>query len=129
MLITKLSRLLSCLYFKPETDDMREAPSRVLMEALWTAGARVKAYDPKAAKECLRIYGERDDLSLVTSKEEAIKGSDALVICTEWKPFRAIDYQAIKEALNSPVIVDGRNLYDPEIVSSYGLDYLSIGRQ
>lgn len=116
------------LSFKPETDDMREAPSRVLMEAVWAAGGNVKAYDPEAMEECSRIYGQRSDLALVSSKSEAIDGADALVICTEWKAFRAIDYQAVKDSLISPLVVDGRNLYDPEIVQSYGLDYLSIGR-
>lgn len=116
------------LAFKPETDDMREAPSRELMEAIWAAGAKVQAFDPEAANECFRIYGERNDLKLVSSKELAVEGADALVICTEWKAFRAIDYGQIKQLLNSPVIIDGRNLYDTEIVKSYGIDYLSIGR-
>lgn len=117
------------LAFKPETDDMREAPSRVLMESLWAQGAKVQAFDPEAMEECARIYGERDDLALVASKDAAIAGADALVICTEWKAFRAIDYAKVKDALTSPVVVDGRNLYDPEIVASYGLDYLPIGRK
>ena len=117
------------LAFKPDTDDMREAPSRVLMEAVWEAGGKIKAYDPEASEECLRIYGERDDLNLVDAKYDAIEGADALVICTEWKAFRALDYDEVKSKLVSPVIVDGRNLYDPETVRSYGLEYLSIGRQ
>lgn len=117
------------LAFKPETDDMREAPSRVLMESLWQAGARVRAFDPEAIEECARIYGDRDDLSLVATKDEAIDGADALVICTEWKAFRAMDYQKVKSELKSPVIIDGRNLYDPQIVKSYGIDYLPIGRK
>jgi len=116
------------LAFKPDTDDMREAPSRVLMESIWAAGGIVKAFDPEAKEECHRIYGDRDDLTLVDSKDAALDNSDALVICTEWKAFRAIDYAAIKNKLLTPVIIDGRNLYDPEIVRSYGLDYLSIGR-
>ncbi|KZZ68023.1 UDP-glucose 6-dehydrogenase [Oleiphilus sp. HI0130] len=117
------------LAFKPETDDMREAPSRCLMEALWAAGAKVKAYDPEASEECTRIYGERDDLALLGSKEAAIEGAEALVICTEWKNFRAIDYEAVKQKLVNPVIVDGRNLYDPAIVKSYGFTYYAIGRK
>ncbi len=117
------------LAFKPDTDDMREAPSRVLMEAIWAAGGKVKAYDPEASEECLRIYGQRDDLNIVDAKYAAIEGADALVICTEWKAFRALDYAQVKSKLVSPVIVDGRNLYDPKTVRSYGLDYLSIGRQ
>lgn len=117
------------LAFKPETDDMREAPSRCLMEALWAAGAKVKAYDPEASEECTRIYGERDDLALLGSKEAAIEGAEALVICTEWKNFRAMDYEAVKQKLVNPVIVDGRNLYDPAIVKSYGFTYYAIGRK
>lgn len=117
------------LAFKPETDDMREAPSRVLMESLWAAGAHVKAYDPEAREECHRIYGDRSDLQLVESKEAALEGADALVICTEWKAFRAMDYDKVKSLLAHPVIVDGRNLYDPDIVKGYGLDYLPIGRK
>jgi len=117
------------LAFKPDTDDMREAPSRVLMEAIWEQGGKVQAFDPEAMEECRRIYGERDDLQLLPSKEGAITGADALVICTEWKHFRALDYVLVKDSLSSPVIIDGRNLYDPEIVTSYGLDYLSIGRK
>lgn len=117
------------LAFKPETDDMREAPSRCLMEALWAAGARVKAYDPEASEECTRIYGERDDLALLGSKDAAIEGAEALVICTEWKNFRAMDYEAVKQKLVNPVIVDGRNLYDPAIVKSYGFTYYAIGRK
>jgi UDPglucose 6-dehydrogenase len=117
------------LAFKPETDDMREAPSRVLMESLWQAGATVRAFDPEAMEECARIYGDRDDLSLVATKDEAIDGADALVICTEWKAFRAMDYQKVKSELKNPVIIDGRNLYDPQTVKSYGIDYLPIGRK
>lgn len=117
------------LAFKPETDDMREAPARVLMEALWQAGATVQAYDPEAKEECQRIYGERRDLSLMDSKEEALQNADALVICTEWKAFRAMDYEFVKSQLSNALIVDGRNLYDPEIVRSYGIDYLPIGRR
>ena len=117
------------LAFKPETDDMREAPSRCLMEALWDAGASVRAFDPEAREECLRIYGERDDLNLLDNKELALEGADALVICTEWKNFRAMDYEAVKHKLVNPVIVDGRNLYDPDTVKNYGFAYYSIGRK
>ena len=117
------------LAFKPETDDMREAPSRVLMEALWRVGAKVQAFDPEAMGECRRIYGERDDLALLESKDQALEGADALVICTEWKNFRAMDYEAVKVSLNQPVIFDGRNLYDPQIVKSYGIEYFPIGRK
>jgi len=116
------------LSFKPDTDDMREAPSRVLMEALWQAGARVRAYDPQAMDETRRIYGERDDLTLVVHQDEALAGADALVICTEWKQFRAVDFRRIKAQLATPVIVDGRNLFDPRQVKAAGLMYYAIGR-
>lgn len=116
------------LAFKPNTDDMREASSRVLMESLWAAGANVRAFDPEAMEEAQRIYGDRDDLYLVGTKEEALKSADALAICTEWKPFRAPDFKLIKERLNAAVIFDGRNLYEPELVNRYGLTYYGIGR-
>jgi UDPglucose 6-dehydrogenase len=117
------------LAFKPNTDDMREAPSRTLMEALWAAGASVNAYDPEAMPECQHIYGQRDDLMLCGTKEAALRGADALMIVTEWKNFRAPPFDKIKEALTSAVIFDGRNLYDPKIVTRYGMEYHSIGRK
>ncbi|MEZ8094755.1 UDP-glucose/GDP-mannose dehydrogenase family protein [Photobacterium swingsii] len=116
------------LAFKPNTDDMREAPSRVLIEALWKAGAKVQAFDPEAMEECQRIYGERDDLLLMGTKEAALKNADALVICTEWTNFRAPDFDALAETLREKVIVDGRNLYEPELLKEYGLYYYAIGR-
>jgi UDPglucose 6-dehydrogenase len=116
------------LSFKPNTDDMREASSRVLMEKLWAAGASVKAYDPEAMEETQRIYGSRDDLSLVGTKESAIEGADFLVICTEWQAFRAPDFELIKEKLSSPLIFDGRNLFEPQLMMEYGLHYYAIGR-
>lgn len=116
------------LSFKPNTDDMREASSRVLMEALWQAGAKIQAYDPEAMQEAQRIYGQRDDLLLMGTKEAALKGADALIICTEWKSFRAPDFDVIKESLKTPVIFDGRNLYDPERLQSRGFIYYGIGR-
>jgi UDPglucose 6-dehydrogenase len=116
------------LAFKPNTDDMREAPARNLMEALWSAGARVQAFDPEAMVECQHIYGQRDDLVLAGTKEAALRGADALLIATEWKSFRAPDFDLIRTTLSSPVIFDGRNLYDPDVVARYGLEYLSIGR-
>jgi UDPglucose 6-dehydrogenase len=116
------------LSFKPNTDDMREASSRVLMEKLWQAGASVQAYDPEAMEETQRIFGSRDDLSLMGTKEAALAGADFLVICTEWQAFRAPDFDLLKQKLNQPVIFDGRNLYDPEIVKEHGLDYYGIGR-
>jgi UDPglucose 6-dehydrogenase len=116
------------LAFKPNTDDMREAPSRVLMEALWAAGARVRAYDPVAMGEAKRLYGERADLELCDTMEGALHGADALAILTEWQEFRSPDFEAIRDALATPVIFDGRNLYDPALVSRFGLTYYAIGR-
>jgi len=116
------------LSFKPNTDDMREAPSRTLMEALWKAGAKVRAYDPIAVHETQRLYGERRDLALVKTASEALNGADALAIVTEWQEFRSPDFDAIKATLKQPVIFDGRNLYDPGFVKQFGLKYLAIGR-
>jgi UDPglucose 6-dehydrogenase len=116
------------LSFKPNTDDMRDAPSRVLMEALWQAGATVQAYDPEAMNECQRIYGQRDDLTLMGTAESALKNADALVTVTEWQQFRAPDFDLIKESLSSPVIIDGRNMYDPKRLANRGITYYSIGR-
>ncbi|MBP7547511.1 MAG: UDP-glucose/GDP-mannose dehydrogenase family protein [Corallincola sp.] len=116
------------LSFKPNTDDMREASSRVLMESLWEAGAKVQAYDPEAMEETQRIYGQRDDLLLVGTKEAALNGADVLVICTEWKPFRAPNFDVIKESLTYPVVFDGRNLYEPERMKERGFTYYAIGR-
>jgi len=116
------------LAFKPNTDDMREAASRVLIEALWDAGAAVRAYDPVAMPECRRIYGERADLTLCGSSAAALQGADALVIVTEWREFRSPDFEEIKRALRAPVIFDGRNLYDPAHMARSGLSYYAIGR-
>jgi UDPglucose 6-dehydrogenase len=116
------------LAFKPNTDDMREAASRVLMESLWAAGAKVRAYDPVAMPECLRIYGTRPDLTLCETSPDALQGADALAIVTEWREFRSPDFDHIKGALRSPVIFDGRNLYDPEQMKKAGFDYYAIGR-
>jgi UDPglucose 6-dehydrogenase len=116
------------LAFKPNTDDMREAPSRVIMEGLWARGATVAAYDPAAMHETRRIYGDEPRLKLVDSPMAALEGADALAIVTEWKEFRAPDFEAIREQLKSPVIFDGRNLYEPKMVREAGLEYLPIGR-
>jgi len=116
------------LAFKPNTDDMREAPSRVIMEALWSAGAKVRAYDPEAMHETARIYGVRSDLDLVGTREEALKGADALIIATEWKVFQSADFETIKAQLRQPVIFDGRNIYDPAFMQAQGFDYFAIGR-
>jgi UDPglucose 6-dehydrogenase len=116
------------LSFKPNTDDMREASSRVLMEKLWAAGATVKAYDPEAMEETQRIYGSRDDLALMGTKEAALEGADFLVICTEWQAFRAPDFELIKQKLSTPLLFDGRNLFEPKLMLEYGLHYYAIGR-
>ena len=116
------------LSFKPNTDDMREAPSRVLIEAIWAAGGQVKAFDPQAMEACEAIFGPRDDMHYCATKEEALDGADCLVICTEWKLFRAPDFEDIKHRLTSPVIIDGRNLYNPEDMEAAGIEYFGIGR-
>jgi UDPglucose 6-dehydrogenase len=117
------------LAFKPNTDDMREAPSRSMLEALWAMGASVSAYDPAAMEEARRIYGERADLLLVDSPMDALKGADALLIVTEWKVFRSPNFDTMKTLLNAPLIFDGRNLYQPQALRDMGFDYLPIGRQ
>jgi len=117
------------LSFKPNTDDMREAPSRVLMEALWDAGSKVKAYDPEAMDECQRIYGQRDDLTLMGTQNSTLKDADALIIVTEWQHFRVLDVEVISRALNEPVIFDGRNLFEPTRLKKQNITYYSIGRE
>jgi len=117
------------LAFKPNTDDMREASSRRLMESLWGAGARVRAFDPVAMREAWRIYGERDDLILAEDALSAAEGADALVIVTEWSEFRSPDLAAVARQLKSPLLFDGRNLFEPQVVTAAGLTYFSIGRQ
>lgn len=116
------------LAFKPNTDDMRESSSRSLMDALWSAGARVRAYDPVAMDECQRIYGERDDLELCEQAEEALEGADALAIVTEWNQFRSPNFDVIKKRLKQPAVFDGRNLYDPDMMQKLGFNYYAIGR-
>jgi UDPglucose 6-dehydrogenase len=116
------------LAFKPNTDDMREAPSRVLIESLWSAGARVQAHDPAALEEARRIFGKRDDLVLCKTPAEAVQNADALVIVTEWNIFRSPDFSALKTALKQPVIFDGRNLYNPQLMAQEGFSYYAVGR-
>jgi UDPglucose 6-dehydrogenase len=116
------------LAFKPKTNDMREAPSRVLMESLWAAGARIQAYDPEAMEECQRIYGSRADLVLMGTKEAALQNASVLVICAEWQSFKAPDFELLKSALGDAAIFDGRNMFDPISVSEYKINYTSIGR-
>jgi len=117
------------LSFKPNTDDMRDAPSRVLMEKLWKEGAKVKAFDPKAMEETKRIYGDNGSLTLCKSAEEALQGADALIVITEWNVFRSPDFEKIKSILTEPVIFDGRNIYDSAMMKTNGFHYYSIGRQ
>ena len=116
------------LAFKPNTDDMREASSRRLLQLLWDAGARVRAYDPEAIGETRRIFGERDDLVLAPSAADALQDADALVVVTEWKQFRSPDFTSLKSALRDRVVFDGRNLYEPAEVEAAGLAYYGIGR-
>jgi UDPglucose 6-dehydrogenase len=116
------------LAFKPDTDDMREASSRRLVAQLWESGASVRAFDPEAAGEARRIFGERDDLVLCDSAHEAIEGADALVIVTEWKQFRSADLEQLRERLADAVVFDGRNIYRPEDAEDAGLAYYGIGR-
>jgi UDPglucose 6-dehydrogenase len=116
------------LAFKPDTDDMREAPSRVVIDSLIQSGATVQAYDPEALAEAKRIYGDNASLKLCTSPEAALEQADALVIVTEWKEFRSPDFDELSRALRDKVVFDGRNLYEPAFVRRSGLDYHAIGR-
>ncbi|MFA5913465.1 MAG: UDP-glucose/GDP-mannose dehydrogenase family protein [Burkholderiales bacterium] len=116
------------LAFKPNTDDMREAPSRVLLAELLARGASVTAYDPVAMPEARHIYQGEGRVRFADSPMAALEGADALTIVTEWKEFRSPDFQRIKQVLRTPAIFDGRNLYDPAEVRSYGLEYYPIGR-
>ncbi len=116
------------LAFKPDTDDMREAPSRVLIAELLHRGARVQAYDPEAAAEAARVMPTSTGVSFSASAEAALRGADALAIMTEWKEFRTPDFSMIKAALSSPLIFDGRNLYDPRLMVGHGIEYHCIGR-
>ena len=116
------------LAFKPDTDDMRDAPSRTLLADLFAAGATVTAYDPVAMKESKRIFGDEPRLRYVDKAMDALEGADALLIVTEWKEFRSADLEGIKNSLKAPVVIDGRNLYDPKLVRSQGITYLAVGR-
>jgi UDPglucose 6-dehydrogenase len=116
------------LAFKPGTDDMREAPSLTLLKSLWDAGCRVQAYDPIAMEEAKRIFGSRDDLVLCESAGKAAQGADALAIVTEWNEFRSPNFEQLKSALKNPVIFDGRNIYDPQVLKDLGVHYFATGR-
>ncbi|MVV50427.1 UDP-glucose/GDP-mannose dehydrogenase family protein, partial [Pseudomonas sp. PB120] len=116
------------LAFKPNTDDMRDAPSRVLMEDLWAAGAHVRAFDPEAMQQTQALYPDHPDLSLMGTPEATLNGADALIICTEWQQFKAPDFNLIQKRLIAPVIFDGRNLYDAERLAQKGFQYFPMGR-
>jgi len=116
------------LAFKPETDDMREAPSIGIIRHLIESGARVRAYDPEASHEAERIFGKRDDLVLCESARDAIDGADVLAVVTEWKQFRSPDFGRLHATLTDKAIFDGRNLYQPHEVEQAGLAYYGIGR-
>ena len=116
------------LAFKPNTDDMREAPAVTLIELLLQAGATVRAYDPVAGSEAQRLFKERAGFTLAKNAYEAADGADALAIVTEWQEFRSPDFERLKQILKAPVIFDGRNLYDPGMVARFGLSYYAIGR-
>ena len=117
------------LAFKPNTDDMREAPSRVLIADLLARGAKIHAYDPVAIHEAMRIFGDEPRIRYAATPMEALEGAEVLAIVTESKEFRAPDFEAIKAKLRQPVIFDGRNLYDPAIPRKAGLEYFTIGRK
>lgn len=117
------------LAFKPNTDDMREAPSKVLLESLWRVGTKVQAYDPIANSEAEKIYGKRSELKLCKTASEALENADALVIITEWDEFRNADLVLIKTKLHKPVIFDGRNLFNPHNMKELGIEYFCVGRQ
>jgi len=117
------------LAFKPNTDDMRDAPSRTIVAALGKRGARVVAYDPVAMTEARRVFGTLPYLSYAANPVEALEGADALVVVTEWKEFRSPDFDAIRAKLRAPLVFDGRNLYDPALVRAAGLEYFAIGRR
>ncbi len=116
------------LSFKPNTDDMREAPSRVVISGLLARGATVCAYDPVAMDEARRVMARESGISYAKSPVDALDGADALIIATEWKEFRSPDFEAIKTRLKQPVVIDGRNLYEPGMMRDIGIEYLSIGR-
>jgi UDPglucose 6-dehydrogenase len=116
------------LAFKANTNDMREAPSREVLEGLWARGARVRAFDPEAMDECRRLYGERPDLRLCANQQEALSEANALVVVTDWTSFKAPDFNLLRQELADALVFDGRNLYEPSLMARYGLRYYAIGR-
>jgi UDPglucose 6-dehydrogenase len=116
------------LAFKPNTDDMREAPSRVVIGELVKRGATITAYDPVAVPEARRVLSGMNQVTFASTQTEALEGADALVIITEWKEFKSPDFDAIKSTLKQPVVIDGRNLYEPDFMREIGIEYASIGR-
>jgi len=116
------------LAFKPGTDDMRAAPSRVVMEGLWKKGATIKAYDPVAIQETKNVYGNRIDLDYADTPLDALQDADALIIVTEWKAFKSPDFEMAKLKLKTPIIFDGRNLFEPDDIELLGIEYFAIGR-
>uniref|UniRef100_A0A1A9UKC9 UDP-glucose 6-dehydrogenase n=1 Tax=Glossina austeni TaxID=7395 RepID=A0A1A9UKC9_GLOAU len=116
------------LAFKPDTSDIREASSCVLMESLWRCGAKIQAFDPKAMQEIALVYKNNSNLKLMQNKESTLNHADALIICTEWKHFYFPDFKIIKSKLKNPVIFDGRNLYNPKYLKNHGFLYYGIGR-
>jgi UDPglucose 6-dehydrogenase len=116
------------LAFKPNTDDMREAPSRVIIDELLQRGAQLRAYDPVAMPEAQRVMGDHAGLSFVANQTEALQGADALLIVTEWREFKSPDFDSIRRMLKTPLVIDGRNLFEPELMRSQGIEYQAIGR-
>jgi UDPglucose 6-dehydrogenase len=116
------------LAFKPNTDDMREAPSRVIVHSLIERGAQVQAYDPVAKHEAQRVFGNLKGLTLADTAAQALQGADALLIATDWKEFKSPDFDLIRSSLKQPVVLDGRNLYEPELMQAMGIHYEGIGR-
>jgi UDPglucose 6-dehydrogenase len=127
--LTGMTFALWGLAFKPNTDDMREAPSRVIVAELARRGAAIRAYDPVAMEEAARVLEDTAGLVFAKSQSDALEGADALVIATEWKEFRNPDFDAIKAALKHPLVFDGRNIYDPVLMKMHGIDYQGIGRR
>jgi UDPglucose 6-dehydrogenase len=116
------------LAFKPNTDDMREAPSRVIIDELLKRGAQLRAYDPVAMPEAQRVMGDKTGLTFAASQTDALQGADALLIVTEWREFKSPDFDAIRSMLKTPLVIDGRNLFEPELMRGLGIEYQAIGR-